>query len=282
LTAVPLSDEEYRLFSEWLSSEYGLWFGPERREILRSRLEPRRAELGFETFHQLFFFLKFHPEREAERQRLIPHLTNNESYFFRERGQLETFRDVALPLLRDRLAAEGRSELRILSAGCSAGQEPYTLAMLLREATAAVGLLTPRITGVDLDPRVLDQARAGRFTSHSFRGVDASVRDRYFRQTADNEWEILPAIRDTVGFQAANLSDPGWASSVPPQDVIFCRNVLIYFDAQGLRRAAQGLHGALADGGYLFLGHAESLSRVPTPFAPERRPGAVFYRKVSP
>jgi chemotaxis protein methyltransferase CheR len=280
LTPVPLTDDEYRLFREWLTSEYGLWFGPERREILRSRLEPRRAELGFDSFHQLFFFLKFHPEREAERQRLIPHLTNNESYFFRERKQLEVFRDSVLPLLRERLAKERRTELRILSAGCSGGQEPYTLALLLREARAALGALQPRITGVDLDPRILEQARGGRFTAHSFRGVDDAVREQHFRRTAENEWEILPAVRGMVTFQPANLSDPAWAASLPPQDVIFCRNVLIYFDAEGLHRAARGLHDALVDDGYLFLGHAESLSRVPTPFAPERHPGALFYRKV--
>jgi chemotaxis protein methyltransferase CheR len=280
LTPVPLTDEEYRLFSEWLTTEFGLWFGPERREILRSRLEPRRAELGFDSFHQLFFFLKFHPERQAERQRLIPYLTNNESYFFRERKQLEVFRDTLLPALRARLAEEGRTELRILSAGCSAGQEPYSLALLLREARGSLGSLQPRITGVDLDPKILEQARAGRYTAHSFRGVDDEVRDRHFRQDGEFDWELLSTVREMVEFRQANLADPAWADGLPPQDVVFCRNVLIYFDAEGLRRAARGLHQSLATGGYLFLGHAESLHRVPTPFAPERHPGAVFYRKV--
>jgi chemotaxis protein methyltransferase CheR len=276
--AVSLTDEEYRLFSEWLSQEFGLWFGPERREILRSRLDTRRIELGFTNFHQLYFHLKFHPERDAERQRLIPHLTNNESYFFRERPQLEVFRDHVLPALRAGLQRGGGRELRILSAGCSAGQEPYTLAILMREALSGASLPF-RITGVDLDPHILGQAREGRFSSHSFRGVEPEVRDRYFRQLGHNEWEILPEARRGVEFRQANLSDPGWPASVPPQDVIFCRNVLIYFDADALRRAAQGLHDALTSGGCLFLGHAESLSRVPTPLVAERRPGAVFYRK---
>jgi len=276
--AVPLSDEEYRLFSEWLTREFGLWFGPERREILRTRLDGRRAELGFESFQELFFHLKLHPDRESERQRLIPHLTNNESYFFRERAQLDFFRDHLLPDLRKRLVAERRTELRILSAGCSAGQEPYSIAMMLQEAEE-LGPLRPRITGVDLDPKILDQARAGRFSAHSFRGVDDSVRERHFTQSDTNEWEISPSLRDGVEFRAANLSDPAWPSSVPAQDVVFCRNVLIYFDQDGLLRAARGLHDVLVPGGSLFLGHAETLTRIPTPLRAERRPGAIVYRK---
>ncbi|CAN5664745.1 protein-glutamate O-methyltransferase CheR [soil metagenome] len=275
MRSVALTDEEYRLFSEWLVEEFGLWFGPEKREILRTRLEPRRAELGMSTFQRLFFHLKFHPEREEERARLVPHLTNNESYFFRERPQLDAFREIVLPRL---LAAQRLNPLRVLSAGCSAGQEPYTLAILLSEASLAPRLQA-RVTGVDLDPRILDQARGGRYTAHSFRGVDPELRDRYFGQTAGNEWEILPALREAVDFQRVNLSDPGWARAFPPQDVIFCRNVLIYFDPDALIRAARGLHDALAPGGYLFLGHAETLSRVSTPLIAERRPGAIFYRR---
>lgn len=279
MTPVPLTDEEYRLFREWLAQEFGLWFGPERREILRARLEARRVELGLSSFHQLFFHLKFHPQREAERQRLIPHLTNNESYFFRERKQLELFRDQVLPQLSRQLHRDGRRDLRVLSAGCAAGQEAYTLAMILRGSVHVAAQLRPHVLGVDLDPRALEQAREARYTAHSFRGLEPELRERHFREVGDQQWEVEPRIRGMVAFQAANLADAGWAAGVPQQDVIFCRNVLIYFDAPSIRRAAQGLHDALVPGGYLFLGHAETLSRVPTRLVPERRPGAVFYRR---
>jgi chemotaxis protein methyltransferase CheR len=276
---VPFTDEEYRLISEFLVQEYGLWFGPERREILRTRLEPRRAELGLRNFHELFFHLKFHPEREDERSRLIPHLTNNESYFFRERTQLEHLRDVLLPEIAAEAEATGRDELRLLSAGCSAGQEPYSLAMLIEES-GLKDRFRFHITGVDLDPMVLDLARAGRYTTHSFRGVAEEVRDRWFSEN-DGAWQLDRRILDRVDFRTANLADAEWARGLPPQDVVFCRNVLIYFDADALRRAAQGLHSALAPGGRLFLGHAESLSRVPTPLVAQRRPGVIYYRKPS-
>jgi chemotaxis protein methyltransferase CheR len=276
VTAVAFTDEEYRLFSEWLAAEYGLWFGPEKREILRARLEPRRAELGMPSFQELFFHLKFHPRREEERQRLLPLLTNNESYFFRERAQLEVLRSELLPTRRRKPAAP----TRILSAGCAAGQEPYTLAILAREA----GLITDssaevEITGVDLDPDALARARLGRYTDHSFRGLDDDVRERYFKRTDEGDWEVDSVLRRVVRFHQVNLAEPHWSTSIPPQDVIFCRNVLIYFSHDALRRAAQGLHDALKPGGYLFLGHAETLRRVPSPLLPERRVGAVFYRR---
>ncbi len=274
-----LTEREYRLFSEWLVERFGLRFGPEKKDILRSRLEPRRAALGFDTFEQLYFHLKFHPDREVELERLTPHLTNNESYFFRERGQLDLLRDEVLENTRRRLEAEGRRELRVLSAGCASGEEAYTLAILVRQS----GLYRPpwssRLLGVDLDPQALQRAECAQYTRNAFRRLEPAVRERYFSAVEEGRWKLDREIREMVGFRRANLSDPAWARALPPQDVVFCRNVLIYFDEESLKRAVEGLYRALIPGGYLFLGHAESLSRVPTPLVAERRPGAIFYRR---
>jgi chemotaxis protein methyltransferase CheR len=272
LSRVALTDEEYRLFSEWLVEEFGLRFGPERRDILRSRLEPRRAELGFDSFEQLYFHLKFHPLRGEERRRLIPHLTNNESYFFRERAQLDHFARELLPTLR-----RGPAPVRVLSAACASGEEPYSLAILAREAGSSGADL--EITGVDLDPEALGRARRACYTDHAFRGVDPLVRDRHFARRDDGCWQLDESLRSVVRLREANLAEPGWAAGLPPQHVVFCRNVLIYFDDASIERAAQGLHDVLAPGGYLFLGHAETLSRVPTRLQAERRPGVIVYRR---
>ena len=273
-----LSEEEYRLFSEWLTEELGLHYGPEKRDMLRARLEPRRAELGHPTFEELFFHLKFHPQRERELERLIPRLTNNESYFLRERRQLELLAEEVLPVIRARLRREERREVRLLSAGCGRGEEAYTLALVARET----GLFSPpwsvRVTGVDLDPAALETARLGLFTAHSFRGVEEEMRARYFR-AADGRWEVRAPLRRMVAFRRGNLVQPGWSRGLPPQDAIFCRNVLIYFDQEAVSRAVKGLQEALAPGGFLFLGHSESLSRTPHSLETERRPGAVFYHK---
>jgi chemotaxis protein methyltransferase CheR len=275
----PLTEREHRLLGELLAERVGLRFGPEKRDILRSRLEPRRAELGLDSFEQLFFHLKFHPEREREWERLVPHLTNNESYFFREPGQLDVLRDEVLGCVRERLERSGRREVRLLSAGSSAGQEPYTLAMIVRESRLFPPPWRVRITGVDLDWSALDRARAACYTENAFRRLDPAVKERYFRPVEEGCWQLVPEIRSMVDFRQANLSDPSWTRELPPQDVAFCRNVLIYFGEESLRRAVEGLYRALAPGGYLFLGHAESLSRVPTRLEPQRRPGAIFYQR---
>lgn len=276
MTRPALTPEEFRLWAEWLAEEYGLHFGPERRDTLRNRLEPRRSALGLPTFEDLLFRVKFHPEREAERERLLPHLTNNESYFCRERGTLDALRGEVLPALRERLGPAG--ELRVLSAACAAGEEVYTVASLTQEA----GHFAPgrvRITGIDLDPAALERARIGAYTGHAFRGTGAEFRERWFRREGEDLWEVRPELRRGVEFHRANLVDDAWWAALPPQHVVLCRNVLIYFGDEALRRAAEGLYRVLAPGGYLFLGHAETLRRVPTPLRVERRPGAIFYRR---
>lgn len=274
--ATPFTDDEFRLFSDWLAGEYGLRFGPEKREILRARLEPRRAALNLDNFERLLFRLRYHPDREAERDRLLPHLTNNESYFFRETNQLDVLReDILMPLGRQ-ARAEGRP-LRIMSVGCASGEEVYTLAFIARDVLGGGGDF--RVTGVDVDPEALDRARAATYRPHALRATDDRVRDRYFEPLDDGRWSVRQPFRPAARFQQGNVVAPEWPETVPPQDVVFCRNVLIYFDDEALRRAVDSLYRVVRPGGYLFLGHAESLSRVPTRFAPERRPGAVFYER---
>jgi chemotaxis protein methyltransferase CheR len=275
----PLTDGEYRWFSEWLREEFGLVFGPEKRDILRSRLEPRRAELGFDSFEALYFHLKFHPDREQEREKLIPHLTNNESYFFREAPQLDLFTREVLPTLRARKEARNRHDVRILSAGCAAGEEPYTLAMILRETSPFPADWKVRITGVDLDPAALDRARSARYRENAFRRLEESARTRHFEEVDDGEWQLNEALRSTVTFQRVNLTDPDWYRRIGKQDVIFCRNVLIYFGDETTRRVVESFYEALNPGGFLFLGHAETLSRIPSRFEAVRRPGAVIYQR---
>lgn len=272
-----LTDDEYRLFAEWLATEYGLRFGPEKREILRARLEPRRATLGLPTFERLLFHVRYHPDREKERLLLLSDLTNNESYFFRERPQLEVLREQVLPELAREARAENRSALRILSAGSAGGEEAYTLAIIARESLRGRGVQA-RVTGIDLDVKALERAREALYRDHAFRGVEPELRDRYFRREEDG-WRLDPRVRAAARFQQGNLVDPGWSGSVPAQDVVFCRNVLIYFDREGMRRAVDNLYRVLRPGGYLFLGHSETLSRIPTRFTAVRRPGAVFYQR---
>ncbi len=273
------SDREYRLFSEWITESFGLRFGPEKRDILRSRLEPRRVEMGFDTFEQLYFHLKFHPSRLAEQHKLLPHLTNNESYFLREPGQLEVLKNEVLRMVKKRLEKSGRTELRMLSAACSTGEEPFTLAIVARDSGLFPEPWRVQITGVDLDQEALERAALGRYTRNAFRRATDDFLQRHFRPAGDGICEVIPRVRDRVSFRQGNLVESGWSKGLPPQDIIFCRNVLIYFDQRAIELAVSSLYDALAPGGYLFLGHAETLNRVPTPLVPVRRPGAVFYQR---
>jgi chemotaxis protein methyltransferase CheR len=274
---VPLTDDEFRRFSEWLASEYGIRFGPEKREILRARLEQRRAALALDSFDRLLFYVRYDPRREEERDRLIASLTNKESYFFRERTQLDMLRSEVLPSLAQE-RRPGGGPIRILSMGAAAGQEPYTLAIVAREALAGTGIPF-QVTGMDVDPGALDLARTGEYRAHSLRGMPEEVVDEYFL-AVDGGWRLREEIREAARFQRGNLVDPAWTETVPPQDVIFCRNVLIYFREEAVHRAVRNLYRVVRPGGFLFLGHAESLTRVPTRFVAQRRPGAVFYRRV--
>ena len=279
MTRPELSDREYRLFSEWLSEDYGLCFGPAKRDILRSRLDARRVALGFDTFEQLYVHLKFHPERDSERKLLLPHLTNNESYFFRETAQLDALAEEVLPALQKELEPTSRREIRVLSAGCAAGEEPYTIAMLVQQRKAFRPPWSVRITGVDLDSDVLARASRGEYGLNAFRRLAEPERSRYFDATGAERWAVKPEIRSMVTFGQANLVSEGWWRAFPRQDVIFCRNVLIYFDDPSITRAIAGLYESLLPGGYLFLGHAESLSRIPNRFTPVRRTGVIYYRR---
>ena len=274
-----LTDAEYRWFSDWLKEEYGLVFGPEKRDILGSRLDPRRVELGFDTFERLYFHLKFHPDREAEREKLVPHLTNNESYFLREPAQIEVLIRDLLPGILEGLAARKRREVRILSAGCAAGEEPYSIAISLLEHNPLPPGMRVRITGLDLDPHALERARAAIYGENAFRRFPQELRERYFAPVDDGRWQLNSRVRGMVDLLRGNLATADWRAKLPAQDVIFCRNVLIYFDDRTMGGVAESFHDALVPGGYLFLGHAESLSRVPTRMTTVRRPGAIFYQR---
>lgn len=273
-----LTDDEYRLFREWLVQEYGLDFGPEKREILRARLEPRRAALNLPTFERLLFHVRFHPSRDQERLRLVSQLTNNESYFFRERRHFGVLTEDLLPGLVADARAAGRQEIRVLSAGSAAGEEAYTLVALLQEALRGTGM-QPEVTGVDVDAAALERARAGVYRAHALRGLEEAARRRLFREAAPGRWRLQEGIRSAARFEQGNLMDPDWGRRMAPQDVVFCRNVMIYFDPTAVGRAAENLYRVMRPGGVLFLGHAETLRRTPTRFVVRRRPGTVYYER---
>jgi chemotaxis protein methyltransferase CheR len=273
--ASTMTEEHFRLLRDLVHEHCGLTFGDETRYLLERRLAPRLEALGLPSFGEYHRFLRYDPGREAELEEAVDLLTTNETYFYREPYQLNAFAREILPACAQTL--EGERRLRILSAGCSTGEEAYTLAVLVRDAKLFEGW-DVEIVGVDISRRCLAAARAGAYGEHAFRNVEAEPMRRWFRLRG-GKWVIDDAIRRMVRFTRENLLDPGPISSIARVDVLFCRNVMIYFDLSSRRRVLRRFHRALRDGGWLLLGHSESLLNVTADFEIVHLKSDLVYRK---
>lgn len=276
---IEMKEEEFRLLRDFIHERFGLYFADNQRGSLRGRLAGRVAALDLRSFEEYFHYLRFGPDHAAELDRLASYLTNNETYFFREKPQLEVFADAVLSAVKERKARDGDRTLRILSAGCSSGEEAYTLAMVVYDSAQFFWSWDVRITGLDVDVAALEKARRATYHRNSFRSIPAALVDRHFVRTPAG-LVVKDSIRRLVSFRHGNLVEPAAYEGLAPLDAIFCRNVLIYFSDAMIRRVAALFHDALAPGGHLFLGHAESLSRITSRFVPIRFQGAMAYRKA--
>jgi chemotaxis protein methyltransferase CheR len=280
---VELSEEEFRLLRDFIHERFGLYFEDAQRGSLRSRLVGRLASLDLMSFEDYYHYLRFGPQRVEELDRMASHLTNNETYFFREQPQLQVFADHVLRNVKERKVAagtEGRA-LRVVSAGCSTGEEPHTLAMIIYDSGQFFWNWDVQVVGLDVDRLALEKARRGVYFHNSFRSLSPVQLERHFvRQGAGAV--VKDAIRRMVSLRHGNLVEPSSFDGLAPVDVIFCRNVLIYFSDAMILRVVRTFHDLLPPGGYLFLGHAESLSRITDIFTPIRFQGAMVYQKPLP
>jgi len=274
-----LSEEEFRLLRELVHERFGLYFEDAQRGTLRSRLLGRLAPLDLLSFEDYYHYLRFGPRRKEELQRMICHLTNNETYFFREMPQLQVFADPLLRRIKEAKSAAGERKLRVLSAGCSTGEEAYTLAMVLWDSGHFFWNWDVKVTGMDVDTDALEKARRAVYYRNSFRTMSPEVVERHFLAQAGGGFQVKEAVRRLVELRHGNLVEPASYEGLGALDVIFCRNVLIYFSDAMILRVVRTFQEALAPGGYLFLGHAESLSRITDLFTPIRFQGAMVYQK---
>ena len=275
---IEMKEEEFRLLRDFIHDRFGLYFADNQRGSLRARLAGRVAALDLASFEDYFHYLRFGPDHAAELDRIAGYLTNNETYFYREKAQLEVFADAVLRSVKEGKTRTGDRTLRILSAGCSSGEEAYTLAMIVYDSGQFFWSWDVRVTGLDVDTAALEKARRATYHRNSFRSIPPALVDRHFVKDAAG-LTVKDPIRKLVSFRQGNLVDPEAYAGLAPLDAIFCRNVLIYFSDAMIRRVAALFHGALAPGGHLFLGHAESLSRITDRFVPVRFQGAMAYRK---
>jgi chemotaxis protein methyltransferase CheR len=270
-----MSEEEFRLLRELVHAHCGIFFRDDTKYLLERRLAPRLQALGLTTFREYHRFLRYDPARAAELDEAVDVITTNETYFYREPLQLEAFTREIMPELARTLAPLRR--VRILSAGCSTGEEAYTLAVLARESRLFEGW-DVEVVGVDISRRCLDAARAGAYGEHAFRTPEAEHMRRWFRLRG-GKWVVDDAIRGMVRFGRENLLDPGALGTIARVDAIFCRNVMIYFDLAARRRVLAKLHEKLRGGGWLLLGHSESLLNVTADFEIVHLTRDLVYRK---
>ncbi len=275
---VELTEEEFRLLRDFIHERFGLYFEDGQKPTLRSRLLGRLAGLELSSFEDYYRYLRFGPERSDELQRMISHLTNNETYFYRELPQLKVFSELLLKTLKDRKTKAGEKSLRILSAGCSTGEEPYTLAMVVHDSAQFFWNWQVAIVGMDVDQKALEKARKAVYHHNSFRSMPPGSEQRHFAREASGT-TVKDAIRRLVDFRWGNITDPASYDGLAGLDAVFCRNVLIYFSDSMIRKVIGLLYQVLAPGGYLFLGHAESLSRITDLFSSIRFQGAMVYQK---
>jgi chemotaxis protein methyltransferase CheR len=275
-TAVPaLTAEELRRFCEFLHRRTGMLFGEAKRYYIERRLSDRIASTGMRSFPAYFSYLQF-DEREVEH--LINIFTVNETYFYREEHQLRCLVRSLLPIVvQDRRPGD---LVRIWSIPCSTGEEPYSIAIWLLENWPMVDAYHIEIVGSDIDTRVLSDAEFALYGERALSRLPPEVVDRYFEPPLDGQRRLIQDLRESVKYTSTNLVD---ASSVAAQgqfDVIFCRNVLIYFDETSRLLAANNLYDSLHPGGFICLGHTESMTRISNKFNLHRFEDAIVYQRT--
>jgi chemotaxis protein methyltransferase CheR len=270
-----MSAEEFRLLRDLVYEYCGIFFQDDVTYILERRLNPRLRQLEISTFNEYYRYLRFSSQRRQELEEIIELLTTNETYFFREEYQLKAFSEEILPELIERHKRDRR--LRIWSAGCSSGEEAYTIAMILKEERQLDGW-NVEVFGNDISRKVLQAARKGVYGRSSFRVLDPYYRDKYFVPHGD-QMRVIDSLRSLVSFGQLNLLDREMLQLVGKVDIIFCRNVLIYFDQSARRQVVATFYEKLRGNGYLLLGHSESLMNITTVFELVYLKNDMVYRK---
>ena len=269
-----VTEEEFRRLCEFLYRRTGMIFGEPKRYYVERRIHDRMAATGAQTFVQYFAFLRGDVNSEVEH--FVNAMTVNETYFLREEQQLE----VLSSLLDMRLKVKSKSQpIRIWSIPCSTGEEPYSIAIWLLEHWPEVDTHEVEIVGSDINTEVLDAARQGYFGQRALMRLSPELTGKYFSAAGEGQWRIIDDLRNSVHFTPANLVDPAGTGLHGQFDVIFCRNVLIYFDDAARRVAAENLYENLAPGGFICLGHSESMSRISPLFEPVRCNNAIVYQR---
>ncbi len=258
----------------------GIYHSEGKLYLLVSRCARRMIALGVADPAEYLDDLTTRSNRDAELRLLLNEITIGETYMFRHPAQLEALRNVILPQILDTKGFIGLKRLRFWCAGCSTGEEPHTLAMfLLEEKDKLLTGWTFDILASDLNDNSLEAARAGIYGEYALRSTSEALRRKYFKNAGEKKLQANELLKSQIRFERINLRDDNKMLFQKGMDIIFCCNVLIYFDLASKRRVVQHFYSNLMAGGYLFLGHAESLFQVDESFRLVHFPGTTAYWK---
>jgi chemotaxis protein methyltransferase CheR len=273
---IQLPHDVFRLLRDFLNNFCGLYFDDSSKYKFEIRLKRRLKVNLLKDFREYYRLLKYGENRDEELREIIDILTVNETYFFREEEQLKAFSDGILPEIQEKNRA--RRKINIWSAGCSTGEEPYTIAMLIME-NGGFDNWHINIYASDISQRVLHVAREGVYKKNSFRGTSQYYMNKYFQKQPNGDLKISDDIKKLVSFNNLNLLDTQKLALLGEIDVIFCRNVLIYFNKDARKKLINSFHVILKEAGYLLLGHSESLINMSTDFILKYIKNDIVYQK---
>lgn len=271
-----ITEADFEKFREFFYRKTGIQFDTTKRYFVDKRLIERMVATDTDSFREYFIKLRFETNG-AEMQALVNTMTVNETYFFREAYQFDCLVTSMLDDIAKRRAPGSR--IRIWSVPSSTGEEPYSIAIYLLERWARIDDYEVEILSSDIDTSVLQAAQRGVYSPRSVANLPKAYLAKYFKPRPDGDWTLSRDIVDAVEFSRVNLSDPQDTRRFRDIDVIFCRNLLIYFDDISRRIAAEAMFDALRPGGFLCLGHSESMSRISSIFDVRRFPDAMVYEK---
>jgi chemotaxis protein methyltransferase CheR len=279
-TGAGLNEADFEKFREYFYKRTGIQFTSAKRYFVDKRIDACIRDSPYDTFASWFAALRL-SDRSDLLQELINQLTVNETYFLREDYQFDSMLRTVLPDVLARRGGANRivGPIKILSLPCSTGEEPYSIALRLLEEWDLIDRIDVEIHGADIDSEVLQRARHASYGERSLQRVPAKWRAKYFTSVGTGRYQLDEGIRGAVTLHQVNVCDTLAMRAFREFDVIFCRNVLIYFDELSSRRAAENLYGAMRPGGYLFLGHSESMSRISPIFTPTRLPEGIVYQR---
>jgi chemotaxis protein methyltransferase CheR len=272
-----LSEENFAKLGEFIYRKSGIYLEIDKHyDKLIKYIDKRAKELGIDSFRKYFFRLRFEDKDGEEFQELMNAITVNETYFFREKDQFEVLVNTILPELHAKMPPG--KPLRILSSPCSTGEEPYSMILHIVEEGKVVEERDIEVVGIDIDSKVIEKAKAAKFSDRSVHAIPKPILSKWFVKKSLG-YELGEDLQGTVDFKVANVFDKAQMRKLGKFDVIFSRNMLIYFDDASRKEVAMTFYDMLNPGGYVLLGHAEYMSRIVSVFKARKVDNTLIYQK---